>query len=99
MDLATQYQAGSIVIPKLDYIREIVESEIKVKAEKKIPLSVDLQKKYAKTYRMSVHQWSYGFLIDGLQNQAKRLSISIEERKQPIRGSPQEQSRDLVLGK
>lgn len=99
MDLATQYQAGSIVLPKLDYIREIVESEIKVKAEKKIPLSVDLQKKYAKTYRMNVHQWSYGLLIDGLQNQAKRLSISIEERKQPIRGSPQEQSRDLVLGK
>lgn len=60
IDLATQYQAGSIFVPKLDHIREIVESEITVKAEKKIPLSVNLQKKYAKTYRMSVHQWGYG---------------------------------------
>jgi hypothetical protein len=36
VELAMEYQAGSIVLPALTNIREIVESEIKVRAEAKI---------------------------------------------------------------
>jgi hypothetical protein len=36
MELAKQYQIRAIVVPKIEDIREIVQSEIKVKAEAKI---------------------------------------------------------------
>jgi hypothetical protein len=62
--LAKTYQAGSIVLPKLGDMREIVQSEIKAKAEEKIPGYEEAQKRYAKQYRVNVHQWSYGRLME-----------------------------------
>ncbi|MBD2518878.1 hypothetical protein H6G93_28750 [Nostoc sp. FACHB-973] len=97
VEIAKVYSAGSIVIPKLGDMREIIQSEVLLKAEKKIPGFIEGQKNYAKEYRRQVHNWSYGRLIENIQNQATKVGISIETQQQAIRGSPQEQARDLAL--
>ncbi|MDZ8069386.1 MAG: type V CRISPR-associated protein Cas12k [Nostoc sp. DedQUE08] len=66
--IAQTYKAGSIVLPKLGDMREIVQSEIQAIAEAKCPGSVEVQQKYAKQYRVNVHSWSYGRLIQSIQS-------------------------------
>lgn len=95
--LAQKFNAGSIVVPNLDNMREQVNSEIQAKAEEKCPESIEAQKKYASSYRRSVNQWSYRRLIDCITNQAAKAGIVIEEKKQPIRGSPQDKAKELAL--
>lgn len=95
--IAQTYQAGSIVLPKVGDMREIVQSEIQARAEAKCPDYVEGQQKYAKQYRSSVHRWSYGRLIESILSQAAKTGIAIEQGQQPIRGSPQEQARELAI--
>jgi hypothetical protein len=95
--LAQTYQAGSIVLPKLGDMRELVQSEIQARAEQKIPGYIEAQEKYAKQYRINVHQWSYGRLIDTIKAQASKDSIVIEQGEQPIRGSPQEKAKNMAI--
>lgn len=94
--IAQVYSAGSIVLPKLGDMREQVQSEVQAKAEQKSDL-IEVQKQYAKQYRVSVHQWSYGRLISSVQSQAAKAGIVIEKSKQPIRGSPQEKAKELAI--
>ena len=95
--LAKEYQAESIVLPQIDNVREIIQTEIQVKAEAKIPGCIEKQKEYAKQYRMNIHNWSYGRLIDNIKAQAAKALITTEEVKQFIRGSPTEQAKKLAL--
>ncbi len=95
--LAKEYQVGSIVIPKIENIREIIQTEVQVKAESKIPGCIEKQKEYAKQYRMNIHNWSYGRLIDNIKAQAAKALITTEETKQSIRGSPTEQTKKIAL--
>lgn len=95
--IARTYCAGSIVLPILENMREQVNSEIHVLAEQKCPECLSAQKKYAKQYRMSIHQWSYGRLISSIQSQAVKTGIVIEEGKQPVRGSPQDKAKELAI--
>jgi transposase len=95
--IAQKYSASSIVLPKLDGMREQVNSEIQAKAEEKCPESIEAQKKYAKQYRRSVNQWSYGRLIENIKSQAAKAGIAIEESKQFISGSPQDKAKELVF--
>jgi hypothetical protein len=97
VQLAQAYHAGSIVVPKLGNIREIVQSEIQVRAEEKIAGSIEAQKAYAKEYRMNIHKWSYGRLIQNITAQATKFGIVIEEEKQVIRGSPQEEAKVMAI--
>ena len=95
--LAKEYQAGSIVVPKVEDIREIIQTEVQVKAEAKISGCIEKQKEYAKKYRTNIHNWSYGRLIDNIKAQAAKAGIDIEENKQSIRGSPTEQAKEIAL--
>ncbi len=97
VSLAKSYQAGSIAVPKLSEMREILQAEIQARAEEKIPGYVDGQKKYARRYSVNVHRWSYGRLIENIKSQASKLNISIEEGQQLARGQPQEQALALAL--
>lgn len=94
---AQTYHAGSIVLPKLGDMRELVQSEIQSRAEQKIPGYIEGQEKYAKQYRVSVHQWSYGRLIDNIRASAAKLNIVVEEGQQSIRGSPQEKAKEMAI--
>jgi IS605 OrfB family transposase len=95
VELAMEYQAGSIVLPALTNIREIVESEIKVRAEAKIPGCIEAQKQYAKEYRISIHRWSYARLKDSIQAQASQHNIPVEIVKQPILIEPVEIAEEM----
>jgi IS605 OrfB family transposase len=95
--LAQTYQAGSIVLPKLEDMRELVQSEIQTRAEQKIPGYVEGQQKYAKQYRVNVHQWSYSRLIENIQVQAAKIGISIEQGQQPVQGSPQTKAKEMAI--
>ncbi|MFM6456573.1 MAG: type V CRISPR-associated protein Cas12k, partial [Planktothrix sp.] len=97
VNLAKTYQVGSIVLPKLGEIRENIQAEIKLRAEQKIPHCEEAQKQYAKQYRVSIHQWSYGRLMETIRSFASQLGIVIEEGQQTIRGSPQEQAKGIAL--
>ena len=95
--LAKQYQAGVIVIPKIEGIREIIQSEVKAKAEAKIPGYEDGQKRYAQQYRMNIHNWSYGRLIESITTQADKLGIIIKEAKQTMGFTPRKQAQNLAF--
>jgi transposase len=97
VNFAQAQGAGSIVVPKLEDMREIIQSEIQARAEEKVPGYVEGQKQYVKRYSSKVHQWSYGRLIDSLKSKAVQQHIIIEEGKQPVRGSPEEKARELAL--
>ena len=95
--IAKSYDAGSIAIPKLGDVREIVEAEIKARAEQKIPAYLEGQQKYAKQYRASVHRWSYGRLIESIRSQASKLGLTIEEAKQPLVGRLEEKAKNVAI--
>ncbi|MGB3207610.1 MAG: type V CRISPR-associated protein Cas12k [Crinalium sp.] len=97
ISLAKTHKAGSIVLPKLGDMRELVQSEIQTRAELKIPGCTQAQQKYAKQYRIQVHQWGYGRLIDNIKAQAAKLGIVIEEEQQPIRNSPPEKALAMAI--
>jgi IS605 OrfB family transposase len=97
VELAQQDRVSAIAIPKIEDIREIVQSEIKAKAEAKIPGSEEGQKKYAKQYRINIHNWSYGRLIESITTQANKFGIAIVEVKQPIRGSPTQKAQEMAI--
>jgi len=95
--LAQTYQAGSIVLPKLGDMREIIQSEIQARAEQKVLGYVEGQQKYAKKYRINIHQWSYGRLIENIHAQAAKIGISIEQGQQPFKGTPEEKAKEMAI--
>lgn len=95
--LAQKYSAGSIVLPNFGDMREQVNSSIQAKASQKCPDCIEAQKKYAKQYRRSVNQWSYGRLIENIKSQARKAGIVIEETRQTIRGSPHDKAKELAV--
>ena len=95
--IAKTYQVGNIVLPKLRYMREQISSEIQSRAEKKCPGFKEAQQKYAQEYRISVHRWSYGRLIESIKSQAAKAGISTEIVTLLTKGSPEEKARDLAV--
>lgn len=75
VEMAIQYRVSSIVLPDLDNVREILDSEIQARAEAKIPGVKKAQKQYARKYRKNIHRWSYARLCDAITSKAtqKRL--------------------------
>ena len=95
--VAREYRASSIVIPELGDMRESVQAEVQAIAELKIINVVKAQKNYAKQYRVNVHNWSYGRLIECITSQATKSNIAIKQGKQSYKGSAQEKARDLAV--
>jgi len=96
IELAQQFQASCIVLPHTNNLREHLAAEINARAEQKSD-SKEVQNKYAKQYRISIHRWSYDRLLSTIRNQAEKAGISIEISSQPLRGTPQKKARDLAL--
>lgn len=95
--IAQQYGAGSIAVPKLDNIREILQAEIEAKAEQKAPGSVEGQKRYAKQYKSSIHKWSYGRLLDQIASKAAQNGLAIEAVKQPWQQSASKMAKAVAV--
>ncbi len=48
-------------------------------------------------YRINIHQWSYGRLIESIQQAASKVGIHVEQTKQSRQGNPQEQAKNLAI--
>jgi hypothetical protein len=94
--LAIRWQAGSIAVPDLKYIREILESEIQARARRKYPAHKKLQEQYAKQFRTMNHRWSYSRLIQCICDRAAREGILVITGQQPIQGEPREKAKQVA---
>lgn len=97
VEIAKTYTVGSIVLPQLGEMAQIVQSEVQAKAEKKFSGYKEGQQQYAKEYRVNIHNWSYSRLLQNIQNQAAKAGIPIEIAQQSRIGTPQEKARELAL--
>ncbi|OUC12050.1 MAG: hypothetical protein B0A82_24435 [Alkalinema sp. CACIAM 70d] len=95
--IAQQYNAGSIAVPNLDNIRETLQATIDAKAEQKAPGCIEAQKRYTKQYKITIHRWSYGRLIDQIISKAKQVGLGVEEAKQPLSGNVQEKAKLVAI--
>ena len=96
VEMAIEYRVSSIVIPDLDNVREILNSEIQARAEAKIPGVKKAQKQYARKYRKSIHRWSYARLCDAIASKANQKGVAIECARQSSQGTTEIQARDLA---
>ncbi|ACK66979.1 conserved hypothetical protein [Rippkaea orientalis PCC 8801] len=97
VQVAKEYQADSIAVPKIRQMREIIQSEVQARAERKIQGYKEGQKKYAQQYRENVHQWSYGRLIESIHQASAKFGIRVEIASQSYQGSFQEQAQNLAI--
>lgn len=97
VEVAREYEASSIVVPDLADIREIVETEVKAKAQEKVPDFVEGQKQYAKAYRVQVHRWSYHRLQEAVRTKAEQSGITVEVARQEFTGTQHEKAKALAL--
>ena len=95
--IAQTFNAGSIAVPKLGDVREIIQAEIQAKAEHKCPGYLEGQKRYAKQYRSQMHRWSYGRLLDSIRSQAAKVGIAFEEGNQPLQGAAPEKAKAIAI--
>jgi IS605 OrfB family transposase len=96
IQIAQQYNVSSIVLPDLANIREVIQSEIQARAMEKSSLK-EVQDKYARDYRTSVHRWSYSRLSQKIQSKAQQMGLAVETAKQPLTGTPQEKAKEVAI--
>ncbi|WP_446684080.1 type V CRISPR-associated protein Cas12k [Cyanobacterium sp. HL-69] len=97
LKIAQEYKVSTIIIPLLSQMRSITEAEVQARAEERIPEYKEGQKKYAKDYRVQVHQWSYGRLIDNIKANSAKVGIVVREGKQPKQGTFTDKALQLAL--
>ncbi|WP_069791082.1 type V CRISPR-associated protein Cas12k [Cyanobacterium sp. IPPAS B-1200] len=97
LKIAQEYKVSTIIVPRLKQMRSITEAEVQARAEEKIPEYKEGQRKYAKDYRVQVHQWSYGRLIDNIKGNSSKLGIVVEEGTQPKQGTFTDKALQLAL--
>ena len=97
VEIARSFRASSIVLPETSQIREITQSEVRARAEKKILGYKEGQKKYAKQYRINIHNWSYSRLSGFISQKASIAGIPLEKVRQPLSGSNQEQAKNMAI--
>ncbi|MDJ0728743.1 MAG: type V CRISPR-associated protein Cas12k [Crocosphaera sp.] len=97
VEVAKEYQAHSIAVPKIRQIREITQSEVQARAERKIQGYKKGQKKYAQQYRENIHQWSYSRLIESIHQASAKFSITVEIASQSYQESFREQAKNLAI--
>jgi hypothetical protein len=97
ISFAQQHLARSVALPKIKDIREVVQSQIQARAELRIPDSKELQRQYAKQYRMNAHQWSYSRLLDAICNRARKKGLIVEEGIHARCDTAMEQAKGVAL--
>jgi len=95
IELAQEHEAASIMIPNLTNLRELLASEINAKAEQAFPGSVRAQNRHTKTYRQTIHRWSYRRLIKAIRGKAEQSGIPVESEFQLEGMNSKEQALDV----
>jgi len=97
VNFAQEYLAHSVVLPKLSNTREVIQAQVQAKAEKRIPDSKELQKRYLKEYRVNAHRWSYNRLLSGIRNQSLKRNLLVEDGWQGHEQTIKEKALGLVM--
>ncbi|NER82973.1 MAG: hypothetical protein F6K42_26130 [Leptolyngbya sp. SIO1D8] len=95
--MARDRQASTIVLPKLEGIRESVESTIQAEAIRRYPNDKNRQKLYRKQYRASFHAWFYQELASCIQACARKRGIHVITRRQQSAGGLAEKATQMAL--
>jgi len=95
--LAVKWKAGSIVVPDLKHVREVIESDIQARAKRKFPQQKELQNQYSKQLRASFHRWSYNRLTQCIRERAVRAGILVITGQQPVQGSLQQKAIEVAM--
>ncbi len=85
------------MLPNLKNIREIIEAEIRARAELKYPVNKTLQQQYSKDFRASVNQWNYRQLSQCITNHIAQIGLEVVTVRQTTKGTQQQKARNLVL--
>jgi transposase len=101
VEVAQTYQVSCIVLPDLKHKRDILNAEIKARAELKYPGNLARQKQYKQEFRTTINQWSYKQLCDCIARKANQVGIETVTQKQPPLGkkgiSFQEKARQIAF--
>lgn len=97
VELAKVYHTGSIVLPNLKYYQDSIASDLKARAQKKCPGSIEAQKAYTKQVQINLQKWSYCRLIESVSMKARKAGIVIETGLQPARGKLYAQASNIAL--
>ncbi|MBL1179273.1 type V CRISPR-associated protein Cas12k [Pantanalinema sp. GBBB05] len=95
--LAIKWQANTIAVPDLKHIREILESDIQARAERKYPAQKKLQDNYARQTRTALHRWSYNRLVQCIRDRASREGILVITGQQPSQGKPHQKAKQVAI--
>ncbi|MBD2001404.1 hypothetical protein H6G00_33230 [Leptolyngbya sp. FACHB-541] len=96
VEVVQEFKAGSLAMPDLTDTRESLQAELEAKAVGKYPGDRAKQKEYEKQYKINLHRWSYGRLIESIKQRASKLGIPIEQGQQPDEGDLQEKVVQIV---
>ena len=94
---AQQHLAGSLCVPTLKDIRETIQAHLQCRAEERFPDSKELQRRYAKEYRINAHRWSYNRLLKLLNQQAKFAGLVVEQGVQSAGETALERALGVAL--
>jgi hypothetical protein len=95
--VAREYRVGTIVLPDMTNIREIIETNIRARAEIKYPGNKTAQKRYALDFRTGVNQWNYRQLAECIRNTASGIGIEVVTLKQLTAGTGTKQAEQLAF--
>ncbi|HEY9895980.1 MAG TPA: IS200/IS605 family accessory protein TnpB-related protein, partial [Candidatus Sericytochromatia bacterium] len=95
--LALKWQAGSIAVPDLKHVREMLEGDIQARARRKHPQQKELQDQYAKQFRLRLHRWSYSRLVQCIRDRATREGIQVVTGQQLIQGDPVQRAKQVAI--
>ncbi|WP_348255317.1 type V CRISPR-associated protein Cas12k [Leptolyngbya sp. ST-U4] len=90
--VAEEFKSGSLAIPDLTGLREILQAELEAKAAWKYPGDRAKQKQYEMEYKKNVHKWSYGRLTSFIKERAGKIGVPIEQGQYPDESDLQEKA-------
>ena len=97
INFAQQHLAGSLCVPTLKDIRETIQAHIQSRAEERHPNSKELQRRYAKEYRINAHRWSYNRLLELISQQAIVAGLLVEQGLQGSGGTAIKRALGVAL--
>ena len=97
VELAQEYNAGVIVLPKTSGLREIIQSGIEAMAEQKYPKDKLRQRQFLKEYRINVHSWDYFRLRRAIEERAAKVGMPVRVGYQSSQGDLPQKAQQVAL--
>ncbi|QUY40675.1 type V CRISPR-associated protein Cas12k [Acaryochloris marina] len=97
VDWAISHRVGTIVLPKVEGLKESIEANLQAKARIKFPHYKALQQRYAKSIRAKYPLWSFSRLIQSISECANRNGIEVKTVLPIETDDPAEQAVAMAL--